>query len=85
MEKHFETLKNFVFAKKYAIKNGGYTFQLYKVSNELVKIGGTDQNGFILDFFETGQRSNSCETLIDLYNSIRGTNENLKAFKQINN
>jgi hypothetical protein len=79
---HFETLSKYIFAQKIKTRKGGEIYQLYKIQDsKIIKIGGLNSEGFMLHFIND-KKSNSCATIIDLYQAIRGANENLIAFKQ---
>lgn len=81
-ETHFETLSKYIFAQKITVKKGGYYYQLFELKNDkIVKIGGLNEDGFILNFLN-GTRSGSACTIVNLYNAIRGTNDDMLAFKK---
>ena len=81
-ETHFETLSKYIFAQKITVKKGGFYYQLFELKNDkIVKIGGLHEDGFILNFLN-GTQSGSVCTIINLYNSIRGTNDDMLAFKK---
>lgn len=81
-ETHYQTLSKYVFAEKISLKKGGFCYQLYEiVDSPIIKIGGLDEDGFYLTFYNS-KKSCKVATIITLYNAIRGVNSNLIAFKK---
>lgn len=76
---HYNTLKNYVFAKKYKTKNGGFFYQLFCISEQRCKIG-TNENGFVLQHID-GTISNEVATVETLYKCIRYEKNDFIAFQ----
>ena len=81
-ETHFETLSKYVFAQKFTLKKGGFHYQLFEIkNNKVIKIGGLNEDGFYLNFFN-GKESNTVSSIVSLYKAIRGDNDSMIAFKK---
>ena len=80
MYNHYITLKNYVFAKKYISRNGGFFYQLFRISGKACKIGGMYENGFILQFLD-GSSSDEVATVELLYKCIRYQKDEFLAFR----
>ena len=76
---HYMALKNYVFAKKYNTKNGGFFYQLFCISEHSCKIG-TNENGFVLQHID-GTKSNDVATVETLYKCIRYQKNDFIAFQ----
>lgn len=81
-ETHFETLSKYVFAQKITVKKGGFYYQLFELKNDkIIKVGGLNDDGFILNFLNSDD-SGTVSTIVNLYYAIRGTNNGMIAFKK---
>ena len=81
-ETHFETLSKYVFAQKITVKKGGHLYQLFELKNDtVIKIGGLNEDGFNLNFLNSN-KSGTVSTIVNLYYAIRGTNDEMIAFKK---
>lgn len=81
-ETHFETLSKYVFAQKITVKKGGFYYQLFELKNDkIIKVGGLNDDGFILNFLNSN-KSGTVSTIVNLYYAIRGANDEMIAFKK---